>query len=270
MPRSSSVGELRVWEWPGEAPGALLLHGIGNYGRYWDLFADQVAGRIRLVAPDARGHGESAKPAAGYGPWDFVADAVSVMDACAMPRPLVIGHSLGGFHATALTLAHPDRVRALVLVDVGPRVEEAGSSRARRLSLGRPDRFPDDAAALAYLHQTSPGYSDAVYANRMRWVFAREGGALAWRSSKAALAHILDDSRTSSAAVWSRLHEIACPVLVIRGTRSPSFAEATAREMLVTLPRAQLVELDAGHNVALDRPAELADALLRFASEVDA
>jgi len=81
------------------------------------------------------------------------------------------------------------------------------------------------------------------------------------------LAQILDDSRTSSAAVWSRLREIACPVLLVRGTRSPSFAEATAREMLVTLPHAQLVELDAGHNVALDRPAELADAVLRLASE---
>src|SRR5712692_4138610 len=236
MPRSSSIGELRVWEWPGEGPDALLLHGIGNYGRYWDFFAD----------------------------------AVAVMDACAMTRPLVIGHSMGGFHATALTLAHPERVRGLVLVDVGPRVEEAGGSRARRLSLGRPDRFRDEATALAYLHETSPGYSDAVYANRMRWVFAREGHALVWRSSKAALAQILDDGRNSSVAVWSRLREITCPVLVIRGTRSPSLSEATAREMLVTLPRARLVELDAGHNVALDRPAELADAVLRFASEVGA
>jgi pimeloyl-ACP methyl ester carboxylesterase len=70
--------------------------------------------------------------------------------------------------------------------------------------------------------------------------------------------------------VWSRLREIACPVLVVRGTRSPSFGQATAREMLVTLPHARLVELDAGHNVPLDRPAELADAVLRFASEVGA
>jgi pimeloyl-ACP methyl ester carboxylesterase len=257
-----------VWEWPGQAPDALLMHGIGNYGRYWDLFADQIGGRMRLVAPDARGHGESAKPESGYAASDFVADAVSVMAACAMQQPLVIGHSMGGFHATALTLAHPHRVRALVLLDVGPRVEEAGSSRARRLSLGRPDRFPDDAAALAYLHQTSPGYSDAVYANRMRWVFAREGDALVWRSSKAALAQILDDGRTSSVAVWSRLREITCPVLVVRGTRSPSLGEATAREMLVTLPHARLVELDAGHNVALDRPAELAEAVVRFANDL--
>jgi len=243
------------------------MHGIGNYGRYWDFFADAMAGHLRLVAPDARGHGDSLKPDGGYAPADFVADAIRVMDASTLARPIVVGHSMGGFHATALTLAHPDRVRALVLVDVGPRIEVAGDSRARRLSLGRPDRFDDEAAALAYLHATSPGYSDAVYANRIAWVFRRdEQGALVWRSSKHALAKILDT--TKATGVWERLAEIACPFLIVRGTRSPSFSDATARQMLATLRNARLVELDAGHNVALDRPKELAEAVLDFAREV--
>ena len=41
--------ELVYWTWPGASPPALLLHGIGNYGRYWDLFADAIAGRLQLV-----------------------------------------------------------------------------------------------------------------------------------------------------------------------------------------------------------------------------
>ena len=268
----SSAGGIRVWEWPGSPgspPAALLMHGIGNYGRYWDFFADAIAGRLRLVAPDARGHGDSHKPAEGYAPDDFVRDAVLVLDAKAMARAIVIGHSMGGFHATALTLVHPLRVQALVLVDVGPRVEEAGSSRARRLSLGRPDRFPDEATALAYLHATSPGYSKAVYANRIAWVFRRdETGGLVWRSSKHALLKIVDQSSGTSAVVWDRLGEIRCPVLVVRGTRSPSFSDATAKRMLQILPQARLVELDAAHNVALDRPMELANAVVTFAREV--
>jgi pimeloyl-ACP methyl ester carboxylesterase len=268
VPVIHRVGLCTVWDWPGFPPDALLLHGIGNYGRYWDLFSETIAGRLRLLAPDARGHGDSDKPATGYAPGDFVADAISVIDALTSDRPLVVGHSMGGFHATTLTIAHPDRVRALVLVDVGPRIEKAGGSRARRLSLGRPDRFTDDASALAYLRATSPGYSNAVYENRMQWVFRRDGDGLVWRSSKAALAKILEDSRAHAAGVWSRLGEIHCPVLVVRGTRSPSFSEATAREMIATLSNARLVELDAGHNVALDRPKELAEEVLRFAREV--
>lgn len=269
VPRRSKVDGIEVWEWPGAAPDTLLMHGIGNYGRYWDLFADAVAGRLHLLAPDARGHGDSIKPATGYGPDSFVSDAVKVIDANALTRPVVVGHSMGGFHATALTVAHPERVRALVLVDVGPRVEAAGSTRARRLSLERPDGFTDDAAALAYLRETSPGYSDAVYANRMQWVFKREGDTLVWRSSKDALRQILDWREASARGVWRRLAEITAPVLIVRGTRSPTFSEATAKKMLRTLQDARLVDLDARHNVALDRPRELADLVVDFARTVE-
>jgi len=107
-----------------------------------------------------------------------------------------------------------------------------------------------------------------VYENRLAWVFRRDdAGGLVWRSSKNALAKILDTTKTAT-AVWDRIAEIACPVLVVRGTRSSSFSDATARRMLATVPDARLVELEAGHNVALDRPRELADAVLRFAREV--
>lgn len=265
VPRRSKVDGIEVWEWPGAAPDTLLMHGIGNYGRYWDLFADAVAGRLHLLAPDARGHGDSVKPATGYGPDSFVSDAVKVIDANGLTRTVVVGHSMGGFHATALTLAHPERVRALVLVDVGPRVEAAGSTRARRLSLERPDRFPDDAAALAYLRETSPGYSDAVYANRMEWLFTRDRDGLVWRSSKESLRQILDGREGSARGVWTRLADITAPVLIVRGTRSPTFSEATAKRMLETLQDARLVDLDAGHNVALDCPRELADIVVDFA-----
>src|SRR5205823_968235 len=64
MPVRSTVTrkgvELVYWTWPGAAPPTLLLHGIGNYGRYWDLFADAITGRLQLVAPDARARREWA------------------------------------------------------------------------------------------------------------------------------------------------------------------------------------------------------------------
>lgn len=241
------------------------MHGIGNYGRVWDFFAAEIAGRMRLVAPDARGHGDSAKPADGYAPEDFVADAVSVMEAYALARPIVVGHSMGGGHAMALAALHPDRVRALVLVDVGPDIGREGGERARQLSLGRPDRFADDAAALAYLQQTSPGYSDAVYANRMAHVFRREdGGGVVWRSSKDALMRILLGTSRGGQA-WRAAEALPMPVLVVRGTRSTSLQEGTYRRMLETIPHATGLELDAGHNVQLDRPRELAAAVLELA-----
>jgi len=268
VPASHAVrgpaGRLACWEWPGGEPPGLLLHGIGNYGRVWDFVAAAVAGRLRLVAPDARGHGASVTPPDAYTPEDFVADAVSVMDAFALDRPVVVGHSMGGAHALVLAATHPERVRALVLVDVGPEIGREGGDRARRLSLGRPDRFADEAAALAYLRETSPGYSDAVYANRLAHVFARDADGLVWRSSKDALTRILGGPDRRDEA-WRALGALAMPVLVVRGTRSESLRHEIYQRMLATIPDARGLELDAGHNVQLDRPRELADAIVALA-----
>src|SRR5207245_10310049 len=92
--------ELVHWTWLGAGPPTLLLHGIGNYGRYWDLFADAVGGRLRLVASDARGHGESGRPAGEYAPADFTADALAVLDALKIERAVVVGPSIGCVHST--------------------------------------------------------------------------------------------------------------------------------------------------------------------------
>ena len=255
--------ELRAWEWPGEAPAALLLHGIGNYARYWDFFADAIAGRLRLIATDARGHGESGKPTNGYSPQDFVVDAIAVLDALAINRALIVGHSMGGTHAIRIAATHPERVERLVVVDAGPEPMPEGSERARRLSLERPERFEYADEALAYLRRTSPGYSEEVYANRMRWLFREDAGDVVWRSSRSALASIM--SSASRGDLWEALGKIQCPVLVVRGTRSNVLSADVAQRMITTLAHGRLIELAAGHNVALERPTELAQAVLEFA-----
>ena len=257
-------GTLATWEWPGGEPPVLLLHGVGNYGRYWDAFADAVARRLRLIAPDARGHGDSARPAEGYAAADFVADATAVLDAYGIGRAVVVGHSMGGFHATVLAATHPDRVHGLVIVDAGPEALPEGAQRARRLSLERPASFADRDEAEAYLRRTSPGYADAVYENRLEWLFREENGRLVWRSAAHALARIFSGSPGRGAS-WDRAPSLRRPTLVVRGTRSPVLGAEVARRLVGTIPQAELLELEAGHNVALDRPRELADAVVAFA-----
>lgn len=254
------AGPLTAWEHPGPAPAALLLHGIGNYGRAWDFVADAVAGRMRLVAPDARGHGDSVKPETGYAPSDFAADALAILDALDIERPVIVGHSMGGGHALAFALAHPERVERLVIIDIGPELEPEGRARSVRLTEARPGSFPDGPAAEAYLRLTSPGYTDAVYANRVRWLFRPENGALVWRADARALREIFGGAGGRNA--WADLAALRTPLVVVRGTRSIYLSDATARRMIQTVPGARLVELDAGHNVQFDQPAGLAEAIV--------
>lgn len=259
------AGELVAWDYAGGPPATLLLHGIGNYGRVWDFVADAVAGRLRLIAPDARGHGDSAAPATGYDSADFVADTTAILDALAIDRVLVVGHSMGGAHGFAFVQANSERCSGFVIIDIGPDLEAAGRERSVRLTQERPASFPDDAAAEAYLRATSPGYSDAAYANRVQWLFRRGPGGLTWRADAAALAQIMGTPRRGT---WAALGTLRLPVLVVRGTRSIYMSAATAQRMVRTIPDARLLELDAGHNVQLDQPAALADAIVDFAHEI--
>ena len=251
---------------PGRRPrDAVLLHGVGHAGRQWDFFARAVDRRLRLIAPDARGHGDSAKPASAYVPADFVADALAILDALALPQVVLVGHSMGGSHALAFTLAHPERVSRLVVIDTGPSPAPDGGERARRLTATRPASFADAAEAERYIRATSPGYADEVYAHRVRWLLHETAAGLVWRSDLSALERVL--ARTGG-DLWGRIAEIAAPTLLVRGTRSGGLgADATALGMVERMPDARLLELDAGHNVHLDRPRELADAVVAFARQ---
>jgi pimeloyl-ACP methyl ester carboxylesterase len=95
----------------------------------------------------------------------------------------------------------------------------------------------------------------------MRWLFREDAGDLVWRSTRDALAAIMSIRGSDLAEA---LRTIRCPVLLVRGTRSNVLSADVAERMLKSLADGRLVELDAGHNIALDRPAELADAVTAF------
>ena len=71
-------------------PALLLHHGLASSQRIWDLMLPGLARRFRVVTYDARGHGLSAKPSSGYGFDHVTADAVAVIKAARLRRPIVV------------------------------------------------------------------------------------------------------------------------------------------------------------------------------------
>src|SRR5207245_11138241 len=135
--------------------------------------AEGNGGSPPRAGPDAAGPAESGRPADGYAPADFAADALAILDRLGIECAAVVGHSMGGLHSINLAARHPERVQALVIVDASPEPLPQGAERAQRLLTGRPARFADRQAARAYLERTSPGYSDAVYENRLAFEIGR-------------------------------------------------------------------------------------------------
>lgn len=116
--------ELQVAEL-GQGPPVLLLHGYPQTHRIWRRCAALLADRWRLIMPDLRGYGGSAKPDAGpegaeYSKRRMAADLVELLDALGIARCPVVGHDRGGRVAHRLALDHPDRVAALAVLDILP------------------------------------------------------------------------------------------------------------------------------------------------------
>ncbi len=112
-------GDLAVYRWPGDGPVVLAAHGITSNHRSWALVAAALEGAATLVAPDLRGRGRSNELPGPYEIAQHADDLAAVLDDTGAERAVVAGHSMGGFVATAFAERHPDRARALVLVDGG-------------------------------------------------------------------------------------------------------------------------------------------------------
>jgi len=102
-----------------DAEPVLAIHGITSSSASWVAVARALGDRAGLVAVDLRGRGDSRELPAPYGLAAHARDMLAVLDACAVERGVVVGHSLGAYIAVRLAAEHHDRVRALVLVDGG-------------------------------------------------------------------------------------------------------------------------------------------------------
>ncbi len=101
------------------APPIFAVHGITSHSGAWRPVARALGNRAHLVAIDLRGRGRSNALPPPYGTSVHVDDILATLDAVAVPRGVLAGHSLGGYIVSRLAAEHPDRVEQLVLVDGG-------------------------------------------------------------------------------------------------------------------------------------------------------
>jgi pimeloyl-ACP methyl ester carboxylesterase len=267
---------LRARDWGGGGQPVVLLHGLASNARIWDGVAPRLVGAgLRVVALDLRGHGESEQPDDGY---DFASvgrDLAAALAGLELERPLLVGHSWGAHVALQYAAERPGALAGLAMVDGGLRsaAEFAGPTREdarRRLA---PPRF---AVPLAEWLARA-GRFDAGGPGGQRWVrdFLRAGVEV--DDHGVARARFRFDNHLQ---VIDALHEqrppalyplVDCPVLLCpAGDGEPAEAKAAAvGRALDLLPSASVTWFeDTMHDIPLQRPAELAAELARFAKEV--
>ncbi len=263
-PRSHSIdapGDVRLHclEWPtgADEPPVILLHGGGAHAHWWTHLVDGLAYRGPRFALDFRGHGDSDHPdhrEVGA----FNADLEALLEWLGRDDVHLVGHSMGA----AVALDHASRfaaTRSAVLIDLA-RGSEKGSGRRARLALA--------------LRRTYASREEAI--DRFR--FLPESGhadealrvAIAERSIRQE-----PDGRfgTKFDPAWFGLPsrprpdpaDVTCPVLLVRGGESRLLSQEAAEELVAALPRGSLAVIpDAGHQVTVDQPGRLLEAIGAF------
>jgi pimeloyl-ACP methyl ester carboxylesterase len=101
----------------GDKPQIIINHGAGDDGLCWTHLVKELENDYDVILPDARGHGKSASGKGNYSTTQRVADLAGLVQALALDRPVIGGHSMGADTALNFAAAHPEMTRAIFLED---------------------------------------------------------------------------------------------------------------------------------------------------------
>jgi pimeloyl-ACP methyl ester carboxylesterase len=248
MPTLDRDGVKIHYEVYGSGPVLLLTHGYSSTSAMWQGQIEALSKHHTLVLWDMRGHGRSDYPddPASYSEALTVADMAALLDQAGAECAVVGGLSLGAYMSLAFCRAHPERVRALLIVDTGPgfkndEARDAWNRRAHETG----DRFERE--GLAALKSSSRERSSVSH---------RDASGLA-RAARGMLAQ-------RDARVILSLPDIKVPSLVVVGADDAPFL-AASDYMAAKIPGAKKVVIAAaGHAVNLDQPQAFIDAVIPF------
>ncbi|MGX1167373.1 pimeloyl-ACP methyl ester carboxylesterase [Bradyrhizobium sp. USDA 372] len=254
MPKIDRDGVNIYYEVHGNGPPLLLTHGYSSTSAMWHGQIDALAKDHTLILWDMRGHGQSDYPddANAYSEALTVGDMAAILDAVGAKRAIIGGLSLGGYMSLAFYRAHPERARALLIIDTGPgfRKDDAREAwNARALATAeRLDREGLDVLKAATRERATARHRNA------RGLALAARGMLTQRDAR----------------VMELLPDIRVPSLIVVGADDTPFL-AASDYMAAKIPGAQKVVIPAaGHAVNIDQPQAFVDAVAPFLKNLPA
>ncbi len=242
----------------GRGPTIVLSHALGCDLHMWDGVAAQLARGYTVLRYDHRGHGKSEAAPAPYSIEAMADDAAALIEEHAAGPVHFVGLSMGGMVAQQLAVRRPDMVASIVIANASSYYDEEARAmwRARVATVLSQGMEPIADAALQRWFtpefRVDPAGSRHAAALR-RVLVSTDAGAYA--ASCEAVARI--DFGGSNP-------RIACPALVIAGTRDQATPTAMAEAIRDTISGAGFVAIEAAHLSAVEKPAEFAILVAGF------
>ena len=244
-----------------DAPPVLFLHGFAGHAWQTIFPAQVLAADHWVIALDQRGHGDTAW-ADVYGSVPMVADVVAFLDWLGVERTAVVGHSMGGINGLCLSGVHPELVTALVLGDIGPETNRAGTDRIQQ-NVRAQDTFASVDEAFEHEMALNPTSDPVARRSRVEHNLRENSdGTFTWKYDAALRGGDARYESYSRDDQWAFWHALAVPTLLLRGELSDVLTPEIATRMMETNSNARMVTLPgSGHSIATDVP-DLATAAL--------
>jgi N-formylmaleamate deformylase len=241
----------------GARPPVVLLHGLLGSGACWTPLARALEAECDVVMPDARGHGDSSAPHHGYGYDDLASDVVGLIRGLELPRPVLLGHSMGGMTAAVVASRGAGILRGLILVDptfLSPErqrdVHDSDVADQHRRALGL-SRSQLVAEARARHPHRSPEIVELQAEARLK---TRIGA--------------FDVLTPPNPAYRDVVSAIDVPSLLVIGD-NPVVTLAVATELRSLNSRVQIEQIqNAGHGLPFEQPERLAEVTASFLREL--
>ncbi len=252
----------------GEPETILFHHGYCRNMDFWRGWVPALARDYRVLRFNSRGCGATTAPQPGapYNAGLLIGDALGLMDKLGIERAHWIGESSGGIVGIATALAHPDRLRSLVLCNTPFKLPDAV---VQTYNVGEPDH------ATAIEKLGVGGWSRMTLAYRLD--LAKASQAIQdWYVREmdkvpkhVAIAHHL---MAAGGDMMTRLAELTLPILILTGENSPLARKDQMEDVQKRLPNAKLVMFEGyGHGINVLAPercaAETAAFLKRQATQ---
>ena len=230
----------------------MLLHGFTQTGLSWAPVVMHLQREgVEIVAPDCPGHGAASE-------LDLSLTQGARHLALQCGRGDWVGYSMGGRFLLHVALHFPEVVDRMVLVSTTAGIEDE-AERAQR-------RDEDEKRARQLMTEGLEPFLRSWLASPLFANLSPDAAGLESRmgNTAAGLASSLRRAGTGTQeSLWHRLPDLTMPVLVVAGANDAKFADLAFR-LAELIPKAELVLLDGGHSIHLERPQEFAATVERF------
>lgn len=234
----------------GEGELIIAMHAHSMEAQTFMPLAGLLRPKWRVIALDQRGHGYSDH-ASSYTRDDYVRDLAALYDHLGIRRAILLGNSLGGVNAYQFAARYPDRVRALIIEDIGVVVKDDISFVLNWMGTFETRQRLEEVVGPRFL----PYLKDSFRQGTNGWRLAFDPKDM------------VESQRSLWGDYWSDWLASVCPALLIRGAESRVTSQAHLEEMATRRPHTVFRQIPGGHVVHFDSPEAFTQTMRDFLSE---